>query len=229
MRRAAIRMVIGAALALAYGCDCGKLTTSGTPVAVIVGSGILASESRPVSGFTALTVTAPFWVIVQQGAAEALEVSADDNVLPLVRSEVRGGRLFLDLGPHASLTHTHAIVCRVTIAEPYELEASAAARLEASGIDAARLRVTLSGAVNGTASGNVGELTLDLAGASRWRSGELRGRAVVAHVSGASHGLVRASESLVADVSGASLLEYLGDPTVVPTVSGASVLRRVGP
>lgn len=201
----------------------------GSPPATIVGSGVAAAEARPVPGFTAVNVTAPFRVLLAVGGPPSLEVTADDNVLPLVRSEVRGDTLYLGFTTSVSLTRTREIVCRATLPELRLAEGSGAAVLDAHGIDAERLVVRLSGASSGSSSGSIGELTLDLSGASRWSGPTLRARAVGATLSGASFALVRAVDSLRAEASGASTLEYLGDPVVVSSVSGASVVRRVGP
>jgi len=229
MRRALLHTAAGAALALLSGCGHTDGVTSVNPAGGIVGSGVLASESRPVSGFDGVTVDAPLHVVLTQGGSESLLVTADDNVLPLVQSEVRGGRLFLGLVPHSRLTLTREVLCRVTVAEIRDVDASGAARVEMQGVDAVDLGVRLSGAAVGSASGAVGRLTLDVTEASRWNAADLRGRTVVAGVSGASYALVRVVESLVANLSGASTLEYAGDPAVEQTVSGSSVLRRVGP
>jgi len=229
MRRALLHTAAGGVLALLCGCGHTDSITNVNPAGGIVGSGVLASESRPVSGIDALTVDAPLHVLVTQGGSESLQVTAEDNVLPLVQSEVRSGRLFLGLLAHGNLTLTREVLCRVTVAEIRAVDASGAARIEMQGVDAAGLGVRLSGAAVGGAGGAVGRLTLDLTGASRWSAVDLRSRTVAANVSGASYGLVRAVESLVANVSGASTLEYAGDPAVEQTVSGTSVLRRVGP
>jgi hypothetical protein len=227
MRRKLLYAGIGAALALVCGCDHADVTTT-APTGAIVGSGVIASEARPVSGFAAVTVAGPIRLVLAQTGAESLEITAEDNVLPLVHSEVRGGRLFLGFAPRTSLSHTRDVVCRVTAAELRDLEASGGSSVEMDGIEVARLGIHLSGAATGSASGTVDALALDVSGASRWSGGELRSRVVSADVSGASYGLVRARESLVANVSGASVLEYVGDPAVVPTVTGVSVLRRIG-
>jgi hypothetical protein len=150
-------------------------------------------------------------------------------VLPYVRSEVRGDRLILAFTTSMSLTRTREILCRVTPPGLREVEASGAAVIEASGVEADRLFVRLSGASFGRASGTARDLTLDVSGASRWDAPALRARSVWATVSGASFALQRVSDSLRTDLSGTSVLEYLGDPIVVSNVSGAAVLRRVGP
>src|SRR5512134_21255 len=129
---------IGAILALTYACHGAQVTTP-TAVAPIVGSGVIVTESRPLSGFNALTVTGPLRVIVEQTGAASLDITAEDNVLPLVESEVRGGRLRLGFAPHqSSLTLTRDVVCRVTTGPVRDLEASGAARVEVTGIDVDR-------------------------------------------------------------------------------------------
>lgn len=224
------------ALALLAGCESYNYDTVTMPTRVavnpavtIVGSGVTASEARPVAGFSAVTVSGPFRVVLTPGAP-SLEVTADDNVVPLVRSEVRGDTLFVDftLGS-VNLARTREITVRATAPELREARASGAAVLEMSGVEAERLTIDLSGAAAGSAAGVVGELTLLLSGASRWNGAALRARTVRATLSGASSALQRVSDSLRADLSGASTLEYLGDPAVVSNVSGASLVRRLGP
>lgn len=204
-----------------------SVITTGAPL--IVGSGVSATEIRALADFSAVSVSAPFRVELVPGGAPGLELTADDNVLPLVRSEVRDGRLFLGFTRPTSLTRTREILCRATLGELREAEASGAAVLELRAIATERLVVRLSGASLGSGSGTVGGLTLDVSGASRWSAPSLRASSAEATVSGASFVLQRVVESLRAEVSGASTLEYLGDPAVVSNVSGVSVVRRAGP
>ena len=233
MKRLLVLLGCGALLGLAA-CGGSDAVTGSNVVTTlsantIVGSGVSATETRAVAGFDALTVTAPLRVEVAAGGAPSLEITADDNVLPLVRAEVRSGRLYLSLAPHTSLTLLREIVCRVSVGRLRELDASAAARVVLDGLDGERLQLRLSGAASAWVTGSVGELTLDASGASRVQGFDLRSRSVRATLAGASYAQLRAHESLVADVSGASTLEYRGDPVLVSNVSGASVIRRVGP
>lgn len=234
MRRALSQLGVVAALALLCGCGHDDVTGHGNVITTapdgIVGSGVVVSQSRDASGFTAVTVTGPLRLVLEQAASESLEVTAEDNVLPLVQTEVRGDRLFLGLGAHTrSLAITREIVCRVRARQIREVAASGAARVEISGVEGEQLSLTLSGAATAVARGNATRLKLDVSGASRLDAGALLSRDAGAAIDGASYALVRAADSLVVTVSGASVLEYLGDPVVTPVVSGASVVRRVGP
>jgi hypothetical protein len=220
---------IGAGALLALLCACSDYHTAPAGIGSVIGSGVLATEARAVSGFSAVSISHPARLIVDHAGTETLVVTAEDNILPLVRSEVSGGRLFLSLAAGDKVTSTREIVYRVTVAGLNDLEASGAARVELRGLRDERLGVRLSGASMLTAAGECAVLEIRLSGASRADTAALRSRQVIADLSGASYGLVRASESLVVNASGASTLEYLGDPLLVSNTSGGSVVRRVGP
>jgi hypothetical protein len=222
-------LTLGAVLALPWGCDGSYRHHHDNGCSPVVGSGHLATESRPVHGFTSVEVTAAGHLIVEQTGVESLEVTAEDNVLPLVRSEVRNGRLVLGLEPGASVTATREVLFHVTVRDLTGVEASGASRVEIRGVDAAGLTLRAAGASSVTATGHAGHAELDVSGASRCEAADLRSRDLTANVSGASYALVRASHSLVVDASGASILEYLGDPDLVANVSGGSIVRRAGP
>jgi putative autotransporter adhesin-like protein len=218
----------GAALALLCACD-NETMTRPDPAGRMMGSGVMASQSRAVAGFSALTVTGPVRVVLQQTGSESLVVSADDNLLPFVRSEVRGRRLYLGLTSQGSMMLVNEVVCRLSVSDLRNVEASGAARLEMSGLQAPLLTVQFSGATTGSASGGTEQLMLEVSGASRWIGADLRSQAVATNVSGTSYALVRASDSLAANVSGISVLEYYGNPAVSQNVEGLSVIRRLGP
>lgn len=55
------------------------------------GSGNLATETRDVSGFTGVDVGGVFQVEITAQKEFGIEIDADDNLLPLIKTEVRGG------------------------------------------------------------------------------------------------------------------------------------------
>jgi hypothetical protein len=193
------------------------------------GSGRLVTEARPVGGFDAIAVSSAGQLIVEQAGVESLEITAEDNVLPFVVSDVRNGRLSLGFATGGGVAATRPVVYRVGVKRLNWIEASGASQVEVSGVDGEHLRLDLSGASSVTARGRVRWLELRASGASRLRARELRSRLATAALSGASHGLLRVDERLEASLSGISILEYLGDPVVSSDVSGGSFVRRVGP
>jgi len=229
-RKLLLVSAIGWTLALSPGCDHANspVGVTTTTVPTLVGSGVIVTVPRPVGDFDSVSVTGPLQVVFEAGSAPSLEITADDNVVPLVTSEVRGNRLYLGYVSHASFSSRHEVVCRVTAGTVADVEVAGAGSVELRGVALQALRASLSGASSGSAAGTVAQLSLDVSGASRWTSSALASRAVTALVSGSSHAVVRARDTLVATVAGASTLEYLGNPEVTPDVTGLSVLRRIG-
>src|SRR5258705_10697028 len=71
---------------------CGLLPGSN----LITGSGNVTRVDRPVSGFAAVALEGSGEVVITQGASEGLTIEAEDNLLPLITSEVKDGVLRLD-------------------------------------------------------------------------------------------------------------------------------------
>src|SRR5215831_14013845 len=61
----------------------------------IKGSGKSATESRNVSGFTSVEIDGSGALQVEQTGTESLTITADDNLLQYLTSEISGGRLKL--------------------------------------------------------------------------------------------------------------------------------------
>jgi hypothetical protein len=62
---------------------------------VVTGSGQTESETREVSGFTRVDLSGSGEVTVVQGDVESLTVEADENVLPVLTSDVSDSTLKL--------------------------------------------------------------------------------------------------------------------------------------
>src|SRR5262245_36154117 len=95
-------------LALA-GCDVdvtvnGQNWGVGSARETVKGSGVVATEVRPVEPFTAISLLGPGHVVIERTGTESVTVMADDNLLPLIKSEVRGGTLFLSVADGKSVS-----------------------------------------------------------------------------------------------------------------------------
>ena len=203
--------------------------TGPTPV-MIIGSGRVITEQRPVSGFTSIAVSGGIQAVVTVGGNDSLEIAAEDNIAPVVDATVAGGRLTIGFRPGSTSIRTSVgVVCYIGARSLRAIEASAAGRFQVDGIDAPEFSIALSGAASFSGAGSVDRLRMDLSGASRASAELLRARTVDATLSGASYGLQRVVDALDVRAGGASVLEYLGDPTVHTDTSGASEVRRVGP
>lgn len=79
------------------------------------GSGVAKTESRPVSNFNAVVLSTSGSLVIEQTGVESLTITADDNILPLLRSEVIGGQLRLDTQPGSSFSSITNIRYTLTV------------------------------------------------------------------------------------------------------------------
>lgn len=204
-------------LVLLAGCN---FVGSGVP-----GSGTPKTETRPASGFTSVAVSGALSVEVGTAGAAGVELSGDDNVLPLIRTEVEGDRL--TVASRGSFRPKVPLVIRVTAPQLAELAVSGASKAVLHGVHGDSLKIDLGGASKLRADGAVGRLTVEVSGASNAELDDLAAERVTATVEGASDADIAVSKALDAHVSGASRLRYRGDPAELEQdVTGASNLEK---
>jgi len=184
------------------------------PRGQVVGSGNVITESRNVSGFQAVSFEGLGRLILEQTGTESLTVSADDNIVPLLLSEVRDGTLFLGFVSDTNITDTEPIVFTLSVQTLTGLTAGGVVEVDATGIDAGRLDVTVSGVSNVSARGRAGLQNVDVSGVSTYFAENLESEVVVVDVSGPSRVVVKVSEELRGEVSAPGSVEYIGDPAV---------------
>ena len=193
-----------------------------------VGSGRFVADSRPVRDFDAITVVAGGRAIVTRSEVESLEITAEDNVLPLIESTVVNGTLTLGFRPGAGSLSTRGVTYRIGMRSMRGFNAAAGSSIEVHGIDTAGLEVRLSAGSTFIGSGTADRLGLELSAGSRVNAPDLRSRVTTATLSAGSTALVRVSDSLSVSASAGSQLEYLGNPAVQAQTSAGSTVRRAG-
>ena len=186
-----------------------------------VGSGQLKTETRSVSGFRAVTLAAAGDMTITQTGTESLSISAEDNLLPFITTDVSGDTLRIAVPPGTMLRSTRPIHYVLTVARLDTLTLSGAGNITGSGLTADALRVTLSGAGKLTLSGTVAQQEVLLSGAGLYDASSLQTSTAKVTVSGLGSARVNVRDALDATVSGAGSIVYFGNPTVTQHVTGA--------
>lgn len=194
----------------------------------IEGSGVLISESRAVADFHAVTITNSGRLLIEQTGEESLVIRAEDNVMPVLRSEVVDGRLELGIEPGNNVRSREEVEYRLTVRDLDELRISGSIRAEAERIDTDTWLVELDGSSRLTVSGETDGQQLTLSGSSRYLAVGLESRTATATMSGSSRASVRVAERLDGRIRDAAVLEYHGDPEVDVQISGPAVVRKAG-
>ncbi len=193
----------------------------------IVGSGNVISETRSVGGYNGVSLSGAGRMIVDRNGFDSLTITAEENILPHLTSQVSGGLLELGIAPGVSINTSREILYEVSARTLDELRITGAGDAEVMGIDSRYFRVVVSGAGNITAFGEAGEQDVTISGAGRYDAEGVNSRTATITVSGAAFARVRVSGQLNVNISGAGVVEYYGDPVL--NVSGDGSVRRMGP
>lgn len=205
-----------------------------------VGSGNVVSERRDVGDFEEVTLSGVGHVHITQTGTESLTIEAEDNILPLLTSEVHGRTLKLGTEPGSHFSPTKPIRFTLTVKDlsavrisgagdleipalgtpSLRLEISGAGNITVTGLAAERVDVSLSGAGNATCAGEVRSEEIRISGAGSYHAEDLASTTARASISGAGSAHLRVSERLDAHVSGVGSVTYRGQPSVQKSVSG---------
>lgn len=176
----------------------------------VSGSGTVANEQRNLSGFKAIDVGSTFEVEVTAQKDFSVTVEADDNILPLIETEVRRGVLNIECSQRVSPKTPMKII--ISAPDIENIEASGAANLIINSIKNGGLRIDASGASKILVTGETAKLVVDVSGATKVDAEGLITENADLDASGASQVLVNVSNSLRTDASGASKILYSGSP-----------------
>lgn len=112
---------------------------------VNVGSGKVVTETREARDFDRVSLTAIGTIKIQQTGEESLTIEADDNILPMITTEVHGHELVLGMEPHISISHHAPIIFHLTVKDLRGLSVSGAGKIELSALKSDTLRLAISG------------------------------------------------------------------------------------
>jgi Putative auto-transporter adhesin, head GIN domain len=193
-----------------------------TACSLTTGSGQMSSESRPVSGFTKVELNGNGELTIEQTGTESLTVSAEENLLPRVSSEVSGDTLVLELKTIAKIFPTKPIKYALTVKDLTGLEVSGSGSVSVSKLASSSLSTKISGSGNISANGTADDQDLDISGSGRYQAQQLVGKTVKVTISGSGSADVHATEVLDIQMSGSGALTYTGNPPqVTQEISGS--------
>jgi hypothetical protein len=211
-----------------------------------MGSGNVIREERKVSSFNGIEVSGAFDIILIQGTSNSVIVEADDNLMNLIRTEVRGNILVID--NKKPIAHSKSLKVYITFPDLKSIDVSGAVNLESQGkLTLSELAISGSGASDGKLDMDVQKLKIDCSGGSKLKlEGSAKDVDVDASgavdlfafdfpaenykldISGAGKAEINVSKELNVDISGAATVRYKGNPVKnVQDISGAGSIKKV--
>jgi len=192
----------------------------------ISGSGRVTTETRNVSGFSAISMGGSGRVVVEQTGTESLTVTADDNLLPYIKTEVHGNELSLGVKDFTNISPSTDITYKVTVKNLDGLSISGSGMADAQKIQTKRLKIEISGSGKAKAVGSADDLELSISGSGDYEGDRLQTKRADISISGSGSATVAASDKLDANVSGSGSVTYTGEPRVTQQISGSGSVRK---
>lgn len=190
----------------------------------VSGSGNRQKQKRDVGSFTSISTNGAFHIEVVAQKPAALEIEADDNILPLVHMEVSNN--VLHIKPGQSYSVREPIIIRIAVPNLEGITSNGAGKIDVDGLNNEKFEIDLNGATAIRVSGETKLVDIDTNGAGKIDTSKLRAARAVVESKGVSRVEVHAAEQLDVNVSGPSSVVYSGDPVVNKTVNGPGSVQK---
>ncbi|MGQ0760594.1 MAG: head GIN domain-containing protein [Acidobacteriota bacterium] len=174
----------------------------------VQGSGVRKTEKRDLPAFKSIETNGALAVRVTCQQAASFEIEGDDNILPLITTEVRGG--VLKIYNHKSFNTSQAIMVRMTLPDLEAISSTGAADIEVANVKNDQLTISWQGAGRIEAGGETKFVSISSTGAGKIDTGKLTTERAKVSVTGAAQVDVYASQQLDVTVSGVGQVTYYG-------------------
>ncbi len=207
------------------GAGCGDVTIGdGTRTE---GSGTIVTESREVSGFDAVRIFGSGDIAIDITGTESLSLTADDNLMEILTTEVSGNTLDLSVERGNSISPSQEIEYDITAENLTALSIFGSADIKVTGADVSEFEINISGSGDIELVGAAELLSIVISGSGDIDASALVTKAGSVRISGSGDIVVNATDELDVTISGSGNVEYIGSPIVNQTISGTgSVSQR---
>jgi hypothetical protein len=179
-----------------------------------------------VNGFSKVELSGTGELTIEKTGTESLSISAEDNLLPRLTSEVSGGTLTLGTEPNTSIVPTQPITYSLTVKDLAGLAVSGSGNIQVANLTTAALSIKISGSGTITAGGTADDQDLEISGSGHYRAEQLTSKTVKAAISGSGTAGVVATDALDVKISGSGTLTYSGNPQIKQEISGSGKLIK---
>lgn len=190
----------------------------------ITGSGVRQKQKREVATFSSIATEGAFEIEVVCQKPQSVEVEGDDNLLPLVTTEVSNN--VLHIRSNRSYSVNHPVKVTISVPNLTGISSSGAGKLDVAGLKNEKFEIDANGATSIRLAGETKFLDIDTNGAGKIDAHKLRAAQGVVEAKGVARVDVNVTEQLKVTVSGPSHVTYEGDPVLNKTVNGPGSVEK---
>lgn len=191
----------------------------------VTGSGKSVTIKRELPAFTGVEIRTSGKLEVTVGKAAPIEITADDNIAPLIKTEVTGGILLIT--SDKSFNTKGDLKFSVGVADLKSLAILGSANANIAGVSGDELALDISGSGDATVAGKTERLTVNVKGSGDVKALKLASRNATVSIAGSGDVEVSASEALTASIMGSGDVKYAGSPKVTKNITGSGDVKQV--
>lgn len=184
----------------------------------------MVTDARQAAAFTKVEVGDGIGVTVTVGPAQSVTISAQQNLLTVIATDVDAGTL--KIKGRSPYTTDAGLSVRIVTPALDGIVLSGGSQGRAEGLNAAAFVVQLSGGAVLSASGTATAVTLMASGGSRALLEALAARTATVDASGGSTVNIQASETVTGSAAGGSHVTVTGGAKVDINTSGGSSVSK---
>jgi hypothetical protein len=192
---------------------------------LIQGDGTVVTETRAFETYDQIELRVAADMHVTIGKPTPLTIEADQNIMPLIKMEVRKDKLIISSDRQFTTKKSPSII--VTIAKLQAVEVIGAGDMWIKNLDNENLSVATMGAADIHLAGKTKNLTVSVIGAADVDAFDLDVENANATLTGQADAKLNVTKSLIAAIIGPSDLSYRGNPTVTKTIIGDGDITQV--
>lgn len=238
-----VRITVALVLALLLS-SCGFNLNFGDFGSGETGNGVVVEETREITDeFTVVSASEGIDVYVTQGNDFDISVEADENIIDLIGTDIKDGKLKIHAienigratkkvyvtlpnvtGLHAS-SGSHLTAENKIKSGKLEVDASSGALLDAN-VNVSDMEVDASSGANITLSGTSNEVYIDASSGANIKANELVTKMCNADASSGANVSIHVQDNLTAEASSGGAISYKGEPSVHKNKSVSGSVNR---
>jgi hypothetical protein len=203
------------------------------------GSGNIITEEREVSEFNKVHLKGSGNVFLTPGEKRALIIKTDDNIMPLIETDVSGKKLTISHGKHHLRPTVFEVFITVKNLKGVAISGSGDisgkgrfvtdtfyAEISGSGdvdleLETGRLENKISGSGTIRLAGKAEDYTVSISGSGEINAFDVQAKNISVKISGSGDCRVQAAELLGVKISGSGDVYYKGRPRINTKISGS--------
>jgi hypothetical protein len=186
----------------------------------VEGSGKVSTETRSVGAFTKIRTEGAFDVVVTVGSKSDLKITADDNLLGMIKTRIDGDTLVISSEGNISTSNKMEVSFSNPTLAAAEIHGSG--DVTVNGIKASEFEASISGSGNITATGAVDKLEASIDGSGNLMLDNLAAKSAKVTINGSGDAEVNTDGKLDATINGSGDIEYHGTPkSVSKSINGS--------